>query len=133
MDNNDWVEQTIAKLQVASNGVLQFQVGGVNVSAALGQSAALWLISNRMMLVRLGKQTFCDFLMLIHEKKNEEAFQLLLSKMDAEDIINRLNMDAQALKQSNDDHDQFVTSLQQFALNTLEQMGPKILLGLLMG
>jgi len=127
----DWVTSVIAKMEGAVNGVLDFEVDGVKVSAVLGPPTIAFFKDNKTLLLRIGKSAFTNFLILIHQKKIEEAFDILLSQMDADNIIARMNMNALQLKQDNDDHDSFVKALKKFAMDTLTSAGTKILIGLI--
>lgn len=132
-ENNEkgWVDELVAKLEGATNGVLEVEVGGEKVSAFLGDEVVQYFKTNRILLLRLGKDLFRSFLMLIHEKKEEQAFNLLLSKMEADELIARMKMNAAALNNVNDDHDAFIASLKKFVTMTLTQLTSKIIIGLL--
>jgi hypothetical protein len=131
MADTIWVDELIAKLHGAANGVLEVEFGGQKVSAVLGKEVVEWFKDNRLMLIRIGRETFKGFLMLLHEKKEEQAFNLLLSKFEADDIIARMKMNAAELKQDNDLRDQFIQSLKKFALQVLTGVASKIVIGLL--
>ena len=127
----DWVGPVIAKLEGSINGVLDFEIEGVKVSAVLGPPTIAFFKDNKTLLLRIGKSAFTNFLILIHQKKIEEAFDILLNQMDADNIIARMNMNALQLKQDNDDHDAFVKSLKKWAIEILTGAGTKILIGLI--
>lgn len=134
-DETSWVDVIVAKMQGATNGILQAQIGGQTVQAYLGKEAILFFTQNKILLENVGIDAFRDFLLLISQNKRDEAFQVLLQKMDADAIIARLNMDADELQHFNDDHDAFIKSLENFALQVLEgaasSAASKILLALL--
>lgn len=130
-DDKGWVDEVVAKLEGAVDGVIEVEIGGQKLSAVLGPEVVKFFRDNKVLLIRLGRQTFKDFILLISEKRDEEAFQLLLSKMEAADIIARMNMNAEALKYDNDLHDQFMAALKKFAMGVLTSLTAKIIVGLL--
>lgn len=133
MADTNWVDAVIARLEATTNGIFNVQVGGQKLSVVLGTEVVQYFKDNRVLLLKVGQELFCDFLLLIHEKKNEEAFQLLLSKMDAEDLIARMNMSAAELKDYNDTRDKFMASLRKFVISTLTSLASKVLVGLIIG
>ena len=68
---------------------------------------------------------------MLSEKKDDQAFLALVSKMNADDIIARLNLDAVTLAQQCKDRDALVASLEKLLVSTLEQMAVKGLLALI--
>lgn len=131
-DAADWVNQLVVKLDGASGGVLEAEIGGQKVSAVLSAEVIKFFKENRLLLLSIGKDLFRAFLLLLSEKKEEQAFTLLLSKMEADAIIARMKMNASQLKKHNDDHDAFVAALKKWAIQTLTQAGTKLLVGLLL-
>lgn len=128
-----WVDTIIAKLSMATDGILKVQIGNETVSAYLGEATIKFFKDNKPLLIRVGLDAFAQFLQLITEKKKEEAFMVLLDKMNADDIIARLNMNADELKQHNDLHDQFIHALEQFALKVLEGAAARVLTTIVVG
>lgn len=126
-----WVDELVAKLDGATNGVLEVEVGGEKISAIIGTAAIQFFKDNKPLLIRLGKDLFKSFLLLLSEKKEEQAFNLILAKMDADAIIARMTMNASELHNLNNDHDQFIVALKKWALTALTQAATKILIGLL--
>lgn len=122
-----WVDSIIATLSTATNGILSVKIGDTTISAYLGQESIQFFKDNKAMLIRVGLDAFAQFLKLLSERKNEQAFMVLLNKMDADDIIARMNMNADELKQRNDLHDQFVHALEIFLLKVLEGAAVKVL------
>lgn len=131
-DANTWVDEVVAKLDGATGGVLEVKIGDETVSAFIGAEVIDFFKSNKILLVRLGKDTFRSFLLLIHQKRDEEAFNLLLAKMEADQIIARMLMNAQQLQQVNDNNDKFVAALKKWAISALTQAATKLLIGLLL-
>lgn len=129
--STDWVGTLIVKLETATTGVLDFEVGGVPINAQLGIALIQFLKTNKDFLIKLGQDDFVDFLYLLHEKKEEEAFLLLSAKMDADDIISKMEADAGALQQLNDAHDKFVADLIDFGKTAVLPTLAKALIGLL--
>ena len=126
-----WVDDLINKLNATKDGVLNFEIGGQSMTAIIKPELIQYFISNAPLLERIGKDIFKSVLILLHEKKEEQAFDMLISKMDADDIIAKLNGDAADLAQQNKDRDDFIASLEKLLLNTLEQMAIKGLVSLL--
>lgn len=128
----DWVDEIVAKLEGAVGGVLEVKIGDETVVATVGDEVVKFFKENKVLLIRLGKELFRSFLLLIHEKRDEEAFQLLLSRMQADEIIARMRMNASQLGQLNDDHDKFMAALKRWAIQALTGLGTKLLIGLLL-
>ena len=129
---NNWVDALIAKLEATTNGVLNVEINGEKVSVVIGLEVIQYFKENKTLLVKVGQNTFCDILKLIQEKKNEQAFMLLLAQMDAEDLIARMSLNAAELKSYNDTRDKFMASLKKFLLSTLSSLASKVIIGLLM-
>lgn len=127
-----WVDELIAKLDGATGGILEVKIGDQTVSAFIGEEVVNFFKSNKILLARLGKDLFKSFLLLLNEKRDEEAFNLLLSKMAADEIIARMLMNAQELAQMNDDHDKFMDALKKWAITTATAAATKLLIGLLL-
>jgi len=127
-----WVEEMITKMEASVNGVMQIKIGDQLVVAQVTQDAVDYFKANRILLEKVGKSVFRSFLLLINEKKQEQAFNLLLAQMDAEDIIARLNSNSASLGQSITTNEQFVHSLTNFALTKLAPALVKVLIGLLL-
>lgn len=132
MADSDWVSQVIDRISTSVNGVIEVEIGGQKIVAVLGKDIVDFFKTNKTVLLRVGKDTFRSFLLLISEHKQEEAFNLLLIKMSADDIILRMEMNAQQLQQYNDDRDKFLAALEKFAKQTLLPLTIKVLIGLLL-
>ncbi len=127
----DWVDEIIAKLEGATGGVLEVKIGNETISTIVGDEFIKFFKDNKVLLIRLGKDMFRSFLLLIHEKRDEEAFQLLLSRMEADEIIARMRINASQLAQLNQDHDNFIAALKKWAIMFLTGVTTKLLIGLL--
>jgi len=127
-----WVEEMITKMEIAVGGVMQIKIGDQFVVAQVSQDVVAYFKANKKLLEKVGKSVFRSFLLLINEKKQEQAFNLLLAKMDAEDIIARLEANNQSLDQETTTNEQFVHSVTDFALNKLAPTLIKVLIGLLL-
>ena len=130
-DGIDWVTQVVAKLETAKNGVLNVEVGGVPVVATFGPEVITFFKDNQVLLTRLGQETFANFLILLQAKKEEQAFNLLLAKMEADQIIARMQMNAQVLQQYQDHQDAFVAATEKWVVVSLAPALIKVLIGLL--
>ena len=128
----DWVDEVVAKLEGAAGGVLEVKIGDETISTVVGDAIIKFFKDNKILLIRLGKDIFRSFLLLIHEKRDEEAFQLLLSRMQADEIIARMRMNAAQLAQLNNDHDNFMIALKKWAVTFLTGLSTKLLIGLLL-
>jgi hypothetical protein len=126
-----WVDELLSRLENAKDGILEVEVGGQKIVAEIGEDVLLFFKQNKAMLLRLGKDTFRSFLLLIHEKRDEEAFNLLLSKMNAEDIIARMEFNANQLGEYNDNRDKFIAAVKKFVVSALLPTIAKALFGLL--
>jgi hypothetical protein len=89
------------------------------------------LKNNKELLLRVGKDVFRSFLLLINEKRDEQAFGLLLAKMDADNIILRMEMNATSLSELNKNQETFIASLKKLISDTLLPITVKVLIGLL--
>lgn len=78
-----------------------------------------WVKSNRELLERIGRDGFRSFLLLLQEGKNEQAFFLVLAKMDAEEILVRMEDNAEQLCRYNTDREEFGKKLMEFAYRVL--------------
>lgn len=127
----EWVEELIQRLEKATNGILEIEIGGKKVVAQIGNDLIIFFKQNKDLLTRVGKETFRSFLILVNEKKNEEAFNLLMDKMTADDIILRMEMNASELCKLNELKEKFIVSLNKFLLNTLLPTTAKLLIAIL--
>lgn len=133
MENNDkkWVDDVIIKLEGISDGVVSLEIGGVPITAEISEGLLKFFKENRAFLLMLGKEAFSDFLYLIHEGKEEEAFILLAQNMGPNEIIAKINGNAAELKRINDDHDKFIADLIAFGKNVVLPTLAKAIIGLL--
>jgi predicted CopG family antitoxin len=127
----DWVTEMVVKMAAATNGVLQVEIGGVMVNAELGKGIIQFLVTNKDFLLRIGQESFSDFLYLLKEKREEDAFLLLSSKMNADDITAQIEAEAGALTQANTDYDTFVADLKAFGNTVVLPILTKVIIGLL--
>lgn len=130
-DSATWVDNVVSHITSSADGILTYQIGGVQVSTEVGLATLKFFKERKEFLLRLGLETFRDFLYLVHTKRNEEAFLLISSKMDADDIITQLALDAESLKEHNDNFDQFKVELWDFVKIVLVPIVTKVLIGLL--
>lgn len=128
---DSWINEVIAKLESTTEGILQFQIGDKTLQAFISQETVNFFKNNKLMLINIGKDKFKDFLWLINQNKQEEAFKVLLKGMDADAIIARMNMNAEALKEANDRQDAFIAALKKFVIQTLTSAATKALLALI--
>jgi hypothetical protein len=133
MENNEkeWVNDIIVKLENVTNGVVNLQIGGVPITAEISEGLLKFFKENRAFLLMLGKEAFSDFLYLIHEGKEEEAFILLAQNMGPNEIIAKINNDADEMKRINDNHDKFIADLIAFGKNVILPTLAKAIIGLL--
>lgn len=128
---SNWVEEFVTRLEAATDGIINVEIGGEKIVAKIGDDLVDFFKKNKKLLVRVGKSTFRSFLLLLSEKKEEQAFNLLLAKMDAEDLILRMEQNADALKEYNDTRKDFYEALKKFSLNALAPTLARALVGLL--
>lgn len=128
--SKDWVNQIITMFET-SNGSLTINVDGKPVTIPIAQDLISFFSANEAMLIRVGQDTFQNWLMLLSEKKDEAAYDLLLGHMNADEMIAQMNADAQALQKMNDDWDQFMAQLKDFVEKTLIGIGEKVLIALI--
>lgn len=128
----NWVDNFLAHLDAATDGILSVKIGRTTVSARITKDLAEFFKDNKDLLSRVGKETFRSFLLLIHEKKDEQAFNLLLAKMDADDIILRMEINAQEMGKVNKTRSDFLESLKELVLNKLLPTAAKVLAVLLL-
>lgn len=130
-NESNWVEEFLARLEAATDGILNVEIGGQKIVAQIGKDLIQFFKTNKQILIRVGKSTFRSFLLLISEKKDEQAFNLLLGKMEAEDIILRMEQNAEILKEYNDNRHAFYEAMKKFTLGTLLPATAKVLFVLL--
>ena len=134
MENKDvmWVDEFLAKLENTKNGILEVDIGGTKIAAVISDDLKDFFKENKTLLISLGKDLFKSFLMYIYEKKEEEAFMVLLQKMSVEQMIASLKGDVESLKKYNDDMDIFVKKLKKFVTSVLLPLTAKVLLAALL-
>lgn len=130
-EDNDWVAQVIGKLQSSSNGLMEIQVGNSTVGAVLEPEFVKFFETNKVLLLKIGIDLFTEFVSLVHQKRNEEAFDLLAAQMDVDEIISKINLDADGLQQHNDERDKFEQQLEAFAISLVTSAASKIVLAAL--
>jgi len=129
--NDDWVTQLMAKLQTITNGKLDVTINGKLVEVPISQDLIQFFLANKQVLTTLGLDLFRQFLDLLQEKKQQDAFDLLLSAMSIDEMINRLNMDAAQLASDNQHRDDFIAALEKFAEDELVGLAGKAIMALL--
>lgn len=127
----NWIEDFLQHLEAATNGILKVTINGETIQAKISKDLISFLKSNKDLLLRIGKDVFRSFLLLVSEKKNEQAFGLLLAKMDADNIILRMEMNAISLSELNKNKEDFIASLKKLMKDTLLPITVKVLVGLL--
>lgn len=130
-DISDWVTKLVQRLEAIEDQILTVEVGGTPVVVAFSDDLKEFFIGNQALLRRIGKETFKSFLALIHEKRDEEAFLLLLQKMSVDDIIARMNQNAATLAKYNDQMEEFIAKVKKFLINSVLRIASKGLLGLI--
>lgn len=127
----NWVDELLEVMEASVGKSLAIKVGDQTIQA-IKQDLIDFVLQYRLVLFRMGKQTFLDFLGLIQQGKNDEAFHMMLQSMNAEDIIAQMQMDTAELKEWNENREKFMDSLKQFAIYTLGPQALKLLIGLLL-
>ena len=127
----NWVEKLIVAMEGSVGGILKIKVDNQVVQALIQPEVIAFFKTNHAVLYKMGKQSFLDFLGLLQQNKRDEAFHLILQSMDAEDIIARMEMDTEELKEWNENRERFNAALQDFALNVLAPSLIKVLTGLI--
>lgn len=128
---SDWVTQFLAKLQTATNGSISVTINGKVVAVPISQDLVQFFLQNEQILENLGLDLFRQFLDLLQQKKEQDAFDILLSAMSVDQMISRLNMDAAQLAADNQHRDNFVAGLEKFAEQELVGIAGKALIALL--
>jgi hypothetical protein len=128
----DWVDELIARLEASKDGEIAVEISGQVLVAKFTPDLTKFFKDNQALLLRVGKETFRSFIVLLHEKKNSEAFNLLLAKMSADDIIARINQNSDALQQQNELNEKLMKALETWFIRTLAPHALKVLLGMLL-
>lgn len=127
-----WVNNFLAKITASTNGILEVDLGnGQTIKAQIEDDLKQFFVSNASLLSRVGKETFKNFLFLIHQNRDEDAFMLLLAKMDADDLIAALKQEAGEMDQYNTMMEKFIDQAKQFLINASLRLASKALLALL--
>lgn len=126
----NWVAELISKIELY-NGKLTALINGNEVTVIISNELKLFLKENQNLLIRIGKDSFKNFLLLLSEQKEEEAFMVLIRQMSAQEIIERMKMNADSLKKFNDDMDKFFCQLKKMLLNAAEKLALKLILPLI--
>jgi hypothetical protein len=129
--STDWVDNLITYFNAASSGTIQFEIGGQVIKTTLALDFISFFKDNKTLLIHIGKDLFKDFLVLIFERKEEEAFNLLAKNMTADDIIARMNQNYMTLDEYNKDRDKFEAAAKTFLIASVAPAIIKILIGLL--
>lgn len=127
-----WVDLFLHKLDTAKNGLLEVEIDGKSVAAVIADELKEFFQDNKDLLKRLGKEQFKAFLLFLYQKREEEAFLVLLQSMSVEQLIATMKGEAEALKQYNDDMEQFIKKLKKFATQILLPITAKVLLAVLL-
>lgn len=127
----DWVEELIEKIKIGQ-GKVQVIIENNPVIVEMGSEFVTYFNDNRPLILKIGKDTFTSFLVLLSEKKEEAAFNVLLAKMDADEIIARMLANASELSIDTDTREKFVESLKKFAFYTLTPLVLKAVISLLL-
>jgi hypothetical protein len=98
----------------------------------VGKNFLEFILNNRDLLYRIGKDRFTSFLNLVLEKKDEEAFSLLLSVMTPDDIIEKMENNATDLASINKQQELLILNLYVFVKKYLTPIAIKILIGILL-
>ena len=127
-----WVNEFLIKLEAAANNVLTVDLGnGLTIKAEITSELKDFFLENRFLLIKIGKETFKSFLFLISQKKDEDAFMLLLNKMNADELISRMNSNALSLGQYTTNVENFISKIKIFLLNESLRIAVKALLAIL--
>jgi len=127
----NWVDKLLEVMEASAGNTIKVKVGDQTVEAIIKQELVDFVLRYKLILFRMGKQTFLDFLGFVQQGKNDEAFHLMLQSMTAEDIIAQMQMDTAELKEWNETREKFMDALKQFVLYTLAPQAVKVLIGLL--
>lgn len=127
----NWVDDLIKALEASVGKILAITVNGQTIQAMVKQDTVDFFKNNKTTLSKMGKQTFADFMGLIQQGKKDEAFNLMLKSMSADDILVQMNMTKEELKAWNDTREKFWSALEKFALQTLAPQLLKILVAML--
>ena len=126
----DWVDNLVSQLE-ANGGKFVASINGQAVLVTVGKPIALFCLENQIMLRKVGQDTFRQMLDLMSEKKNEEAFMLLLKSMSPQDVIDHMNQNAEELAADTDRRKAFWDKLQSLALTIGQSIILKAIVGLL--
>lgn len=127
----DWTDNFLSHINAIEDNLLKVEIGGVPVVVAFSDELKEFFNDNKALLTRIGKDTFKAFLALIHEKRDEEAFLLLLQKMSVDEIIARMNQNAAALAKANTEMEAFISKVKEFLKQAMLRIATKALLGVL--
>lgn len=127
-----WVDQFLAKLTAASDNILKVDIGGTTIKAEISDDLKQFFLENKSLLVRVGKEAFGNFLFLIHQNKDEQAFMILLAKMDADELIAALKQEASEMAAYNALMEKFISQVKKLLVSTGLRLASKALLALLL-
>ena len=127
----DWVSELITRFELAKNGTIQINIDGKIINTTIASDIIEYFSTNRIILERMGIDVFKQFLQLISESKNEQAFNIILAKMSADDIIIRIQQNASSLNHETQTTEAFIESLKKFVISTLVPTLAKFLFTLL--
>jgi len=128
-DQSDWIYQLLSDLDALPTDPVLQQCELVAIQQGL-PTIIQFVLSNKDLLVKMGRNGFKDFLTLWEHGEEEEAFNSMLVAMGPDELVRRFNANADELKRINDDWDAFCVQAEKFVV----AIGPvviKILLAIL--
>jgi len=129
----DWVDEFIARISVTTNDILEVEINGVKIAAIISKELRDFFSDNKDLLREVGKEHFKAFLLYIHQKKEEEAFMVLLQKMSVDQMIATLKGEAASLAMYNAKMETFISKLKKFVVSSLLPITAKVLFAVLLG
>jgi len=129
----DWVDEFIARISVTTNDILEVDINGVKIAAIISKELREFFTENKDLLRDVGKEHFKAFLLYIYQKKEEEAFMVLLQKMSVDQMIATMKGEAASLAAYNTKMETFIAKLKKFAISSLLPITAKVLFAVLLG
>jgi len=129
----DWVDEFIARISVTKNDILEVDINGVKIAAVISKELKEFFTENKDLLRDVGKEHFKAFLLYIYQKKEEEAFMVLLQKMSVDQMIATMKGEAASLALYNTKMENFIAKLKKFVISSLLPITAKVLFAVLLG
>lgn len=99
MSDSQWVDELIGKLEdaVTNKKPIKFNDAGKEVLVEIKNEVVDLVKENRNQLIKIGRQVFKRFLLLMHKQHEFEALTVIYEKLDNSELLDRYKEDSARL------------------------------------